>query len=123
MNPSPWKPDRLTMLKRFFNNQSSSERPATAVGSERPIRSLVKATSWRLTGSIDTLLLSWFFTGNLKIAAAIGATEVVTKMVLYYLHERVWNRISLGRSDLYHEQVADRHTDINEMKAVPDSSF
>ncbi|MCU7845902.1 MAG: DUF2061 domain-containing protein [Candidatus Thiodiazotropha sp. (ex Monitilora ramsayi)] len=110
------------MPKRFYNSQSD-ERPATASGSERPIRSLVKATSWRLTGSIDTLLLSWFFTGNLKIAAAIGSTEVVTKMVLYYLHERAWNRISLGRADVYHERVVDRHTDIDEMKAVPDSSI
>lgn len=45
------------------------------------------------------MLLSWLFTGSLTIAAAIGSTEVVTKMVLYYLHERVWNRIPLGRAD------------------------
>ncbi|MCU7891959.1 MAG: DUF2061 domain-containing protein [Candidatus Thiodiazotropha sp. (ex Ustalcina ferruginea)] len=64
---------------------------------EKPVRSLVKALSWRVTGSIDTILLSWLFTGNLTIAAAIGLTEVMSKMVLYYLHERVWNRISLGR--------------------------
>ncbi|MCU7839882.1 MAG: DUF2061 domain-containing protein [Candidatus Thiodiazotropha sp. (ex Troendleina suluensis)] len=64
---------------------------------EKPVRSLVKALSWRVTGSIDTILLSWLFTGDLTIAAAIGLTEVMTKMVLYYLHERAWNRISLGR--------------------------
>ncbi|MEJ2456425.1 MAG: DUF2061 domain-containing protein [Candidatus Thiodiazotropha sp.] len=66
--------------------------------SDRPLRSLVKAVSWRVTGSIDTMLLSWFFTGDLRVAAAIGLTEVVTKMVLYYLHERAWNRIPLGRA-------------------------
>lgn len=65
---------------------------------ERPIRSLAKAVSWRITGSLDTMLLSWFFTGDLGIAAAIGLTEVLTKMVLYYGHERAWNRISLGRA-------------------------
>jgi uncharacterized membrane protein len=70
----------------------------TVASSERPIRSLAKAVSWRVTGSIDTMMLSWFFTGDLTIAAAIGLTEVVTKMVLYYLHERVWNRIPLGRN-------------------------
>ena len=43
------------------------------------------------------MLLSWLFTGDLRVAAAIGLTEVVTKMVLYYLHERAWNRIRLGR--------------------------
>ena len=64
---------------------------------ERPIRSLAKAVSWRVTGSLDTILLSWLFTGDMAIAAAIGFTEVLTKTVLYYLHERAWNRISLGR--------------------------
>jgi uncharacterized membrane protein len=72
---------------------------SSSVGvSERPIRSLVKAISWRVTGSIDTMLLSWFFTGDLTVAAAIGLTEVITKMALYYLHERVWNRVPLGRA-------------------------
>lgn len=72
--------------------------PPRVFTSDRPIRSLAKAISWRVTGSLDTMLLSWFFTKSLTIAAAIGLTEVVTKMVLYYLHERVWNRISLGRA-------------------------
>jgi uncharacterized membrane protein len=52
-----------------------------------------------VTGSIDTMLLSWFFVSDLKIAAAIGLTEVATKMLIYYLHERVWNRIPLGRRE------------------------
>jgi uncharacterized membrane protein len=82
-----------------FADKNADEISQSAVASERPIRSLVKALSWRVTGSIDTLLLSWFFTGDLTIAAAIGSTEIVTKMVLYYLHERVWNRIPLGRAE------------------------
>ena len=85
-------------------NDKSAGRPGTPAVSERPIRSLVKAISWRVTGSIDTMLLSWFFTGNLKIAAAIGLTEVVTKMALYYFHERVWNRITLGRTGIDKKQ-------------------
>jgi uncharacterized membrane protein len=85
------------MLISVADNKAVEQSQA-AVSSERPIRSLAKAISWRVTGSIDTMLLSWFFTGNLTIAAAIGLTEVVTKMVLYYLHERVWNRIPLGRN-------------------------
>jgi len=73
-------------------------KPASGnAASDHPLRSLGKALSWRVTGSIDTMLLSWFFTGDLTVAAAIGLTEVATKMVLYYLHERAWNRIPLGR--------------------------
>jgi uncharacterized membrane protein len=81
-----------------FADKKAEQGSRQAVSSDRPIRSLAKAISWRVTGSVDTILLSWFFTGNLTTAAAIGLTEVVTKMVLYYLHERIWNRIRLGRA-------------------------
>jgi len=59
-------------------------------------QSLVKAISWRLLGSIDTFLLSWFFTSSVKAAGAIAFTEVLTKMILYYLHERAWSNFSWG---------------------------
>jgi uncharacterized membrane protein len=65
---------------------------------EKPLRSMAKAVSWRILGSLDTVLLSWFFTSELTIAIAIGGTEVFTKIVLYYFHERLWNRIPLGLS-------------------------
>ena len=53
-------------------------------------RSVAKAISWRLLGSLDTLVLSYLFTGNLVAAGSIASTEMVTKITLYYLHERVW---------------------------------
>lgn len=53
-------------------------------------RHLAKTISWRIIGTIDTMLLGWFITGNLKLGLAIGGTEVVTKMFLYFLHERAW---------------------------------
>ncbi len=65
-------------------------------GHETHKRSFVKAASWRLLGSIDTFLLSWFFTGSAKAAGAIATTEVVTKIALYYFHERVWSSIHWG---------------------------
>ncbi len=62
-------------------------------------RSFAKAVSWRITGTIDTMLLSWLITGSIHLAAAIGVTEVVTKSVLYYLHERAWVRVPYGRGE------------------------
>jgi len=53
-------------------------------------RSLAKTVSWRIIGSVDTLILSFLFTGSLKLAGSIAGTEVETKIILYYLHERVW---------------------------------
>ncbi len=67
------------------------------VEGDKPVRSLAKAISWRVTGSLDTMVLSFFFTQQLSIAVAIGSTEILTKMVLYYVHERVWNRIHIWR--------------------------
>ena len=65
-------------------------------GREAHSRSFTKAVSWRILGSIDTFVISWFFTGNPKAAGAIAFTEVVTKMVLYYFHERAWANVSWG---------------------------
>lgn len=65
-------------------------------GREAHSRSLVKAISWRVLGSIDTFLLSWLFTGSPKAAGAIASTEVITKMVLYYFHERAWSSVTWG---------------------------
>jgi uncharacterized membrane protein len=69
-------------------------------GRESHSRSLVKAASWRLLGSIDTFLLSWLFTGNPKAAGAIASTEVLTKILLYYFHERAWSSIHWGAKDV-----------------------
>lgn len=65
-------------------------------GREGHSRSLAKAISWRVLGSLDTFLLSWFFTGSPTAAGAIATAEVLTKMVLYYLHERAWGATSWG---------------------------
>jgi len=67
-------------------------------GREAHSRSLVKAISWRVLGSVDTFLLSLLFTRNVGAAGAIATTEVLTKMFLYYFHERVWAGISWGLS-------------------------
>ena len=59
-------------------------------------RHIIKTISWRAIGTLDTIMLSWFITGNPLTGLKIGLAEVFTKMVLYYLHERVWYRINFG---------------------------
>jgi uncharacterized membrane protein len=59
-------------------------------------RSGVKTATWRVTASLDTMLLAWIFTGNIGTAISIGGLEVITKLFLYYLHERAWARIKWG---------------------------
>lgn len=65
---------------------------------EKAYRSVAKTVSWRTIGTLDTVIISYFITGDLKMAASIGSIELFTKMVLYYFHERAWNKISFGKS-------------------------
>jgi uncharacterized membrane protein len=58
---------------------------------------LAKAISWRMTGSIDTFVISYIITGTFAIAGSIAATELLTKIALYYFHERLWALVSWGR--------------------------
>ncbi|MEW6543610.1 MAG: DUF2061 domain-containing protein [Nitrospirota bacterium] len=66
-------------------------------GMETHIRSVLKGISWRVVGTLDTMLLTFIFSGSIKVAAFVGSTEAVTKIFLYWAHERVWQRIRWGR--------------------------
>lgn len=59
-------------------------------------RSTTKTATWRILASLDTMLLAWIFTGSIATAASIGGLEVVTKLILYFFHERVWANIGYG---------------------------
>ncbi len=54
------------------------------------LKSVAKTVSWRVIGTLDTIMISYFITGDTSMAFSIGSVEVVTKMVLYYFHERAW---------------------------------
>ncbi len=64
---------------------------------ETKFRSLLKAISWRILATLATAMLVYAFFGKLKLAAAIGGIEVVLKIAIYFLHERLWERIKFGR--------------------------
>ena len=64
---------------------------------DKHYRSLIKAVSWRMTGSIDTLVISFLITGKLKWALTISGVELFTKIGLFYVHERIWDGLSFGR--------------------------
>ena len=60
-------------------------------------RHLAKSITWRIVGTIDTILISWLISGNPLTGLKIGFTEVITKMFLYYLHERIWFKVNLSK--------------------------
>jgi uncharacterized membrane protein len=67
-----------------------------AQANSNPSRSFVKAVSWRILGSIDTAVLGYIYTGDFKISLSIASTEVLTKIALYYFHERAWAHSRFG---------------------------
>jgi uncharacterized membrane protein len=69
--------------------------------SDTSTRSIVKAISWRFIGSLDTIIISYVVVGNLNIAFSIGGIELVTKMILYFFHERIWNLLKWGKKENY----------------------
>lgn len=65
-------------------------------------RHLAKSITWRIVGTLDTFILSWIITGNVVVGLKIGLSEIATKMVLYYFHERLWFKINLPNSNKRH---------------------
>lgn len=85
----------LTKIVLFYVHERIYFKTFGDKVSQRKI-SLLKGFTWRLIGSIDTILIAWIYTGNPLIGLKIGSTEFLTKVFLYYLHERFWNRIKIG---------------------------
>ena len=61
-----------------------------------------KTITWRALGTLDTLLLSWFISDDITVGFQIGGLELVTKMILYYFHERLWFRSTIKSSNKRH---------------------
>ncbi len=59
-------------------------------------RHIAKTLTWRIVGTLDTMLIGYLITGNLQTGLSMGGIELLTKMLLYYLHERVWYSSKFG---------------------------
>ncbi|EDP72568.1 hypothetical protein FBALC1_15742 [Flavobacteriales bacterium ALC-1] len=75
--------------EKLKKNESSSQ--------ENIKRSLLKTISWRAVGTITTVTISYILTGTMALAFSIGGIELVSKMALYFFHERAWNNIKWGK--------------------------
>jgi adenylylsulfate kinase len=66
---------------------------------ESRTRAIIKTVSWRILATFTTTLLVWLFTHEVGLAAAVGGLEAISKLVLYYAHERAWDHVQLGRRE------------------------
>lgn len=59
-------------------------------------RSLLKAFSWRVFGTFSTMSITYLFTHKVDVTLYVGAFEFVSKIALFYVHERMWNGMAFG---------------------------
>jgi sulfate adenylyltransferase large subunit len=90
-------PPSRSWLTRWLPWRKSAASEKLARWTETHARSLVKAVSWRTTGSIDTFIVAFVISGSPKLAGSVAIAEVFTKILIYYLHERVWALVPWGK--------------------------
>ena len=66
---------------------------------ESHFRSILKAVTWRLGGTVVTFAVAWFITGDVSLAAGIGFLDTAIKIGAFYFHERMWNRLQFGKME------------------------
>lgn len=81
----------------IFSKKTQSKCFEEDKSSEKPLRSVTKALSWRLIGTLDTLVVSYVLTGEIGLATSIASVDFLTKLILYFFHERIWNKINWGK--------------------------
>jgi uncharacterized membrane protein len=80
-----------SLLQRFVKSWALNN-------GDSPLRSFVKAYSYRCCGTITTIIISYFITGQFVISLGIGASEMVIKPLIYWFHERFWNKVKWGKA-------------------------
>ena len=115
------------MLDVLLNQQEDKPgQPGTLKVSDRadkPIKSIMKSISWRIVGTIDTMVISYFITGKVTIALSIGSVEVFTKTILYYFHERLWAHIHKIKLKLWIRSNRKEYDKQYEVKGVEGSAI
>lgn len=72
---------------------------------EHPKRSIVKSLTWRVFSFFLTVIIIYAYTKNIKQAVGVGAGIDIIKMILYYIHERIWNKVKFGREKTPEYQI------------------
>lgn len=68
---------------------------------EKPIRSIIKVLTWRISATIITIIASFVITGKMEFALSIGFIDLIIKVCVHYIHERLWNKIKFGLEKKY----------------------
>jgi adenylylsulfate kinase len=72
---------------------------------ETTFRSVIKAITWRIWATTITIVLVWLFTHKMELAFSVGGLELTSKLIAYFFHERLWDRINIGRRELNADDI------------------
>ncbi len=73
-------------------------KKTTKLSGEAHSRTIAKAISWRALATLTTMTIVFLFTKRIMLSLGVGLAEIIAKITFYYLHERVWNKVSWGKS-------------------------
>jgi uncharacterized membrane protein len=105
------------LLKRPQSKKTNGQTVKRGYRVDKPIKSLIKSLSWRVVGTIDTMIISYFITGKMTVAVSIGGVEVITKTILYYFHERLWTHIHRIRIGILRKRVISNGFEFEKIEA------
>lgn len=88
--------EMLTKIVLYFLHDRAWHRVELKSTKPSHVIHLTKTITWRIIGTLDTILLSWMLSGDIALGLQLGSIEIVTKMILYYLHERLWHRVKFS---------------------------
>ncbi|TCK61680.1 DUF2061 domain-containing protein [Seleniivibrio woodruffii] len=66
---------------------------------ETTTRSVLKAVSWRFFGTMTTMIIVYVMFRRIDLAVFTGILETLSKIALYFVHERIWNKIPIGKNN------------------------
>ena len=90
---------------------------------ETTFRSIIKTITWRLWATAITFLLVWIFTRKLELAFSIGGLEVTSKLVAYFIHERIWDKINIGRHEITAQDLNTPRLNIEDQLSPADAEL
>jgi uncharacterized membrane protein len=96
------------LINQTGREGSAGNRIKVSDRADKPVKSLIKAISWRIVGTVDTMVISYLLTGKAAVALSIGSVEVLSKTILYYFHERLWAHIHSIKFQLFIRKNARR---------------
>ena len=68
----------------------------TDIQKESHLRSVIKGLTWRIIATSTIFVITFFSTGEMSTAITVASIEFPVKLLVYYLHERVWQTVPRG---------------------------